>query len=63
MRRGDPPPTVVRQSKYAPRTLFSIFFKSNGPFFHSSFGTETNYGSRVRIHLLMNSYSKFLIFL
>ena len=25
------PPTVVRQSRYAPKTLFSIFFKSNGP--------------------------------
>ena len=33
MRRGDPPPTVVRCSKFAPRTLFSIFFKSNGPVF------------------------------
>jgi histone-lysine N-methyltransferase SETMAR len=31
VRSGDPPPTVVRQSKYAPRTLLSIFFKSNGP--------------------------------
>ncbi|CAF1525642.1 unnamed protein product, partial [Rotaria sp. Silwood1] len=31
VRRGDPPPTVVRQSKYAPRTLLAIFFKSNGP--------------------------------
>ncbi|CAF4715888.1 unnamed protein product [Rotaria sp. Silwood2] len=29
--KGDPPPTVVRLSKFAPRTLFSIFFKSNGP--------------------------------
>ena len=31
MRRGDPPPTVARQSKYAPKTLLVIFFKSNGP--------------------------------
>lgn len=29
--RGDPPPTVVRRSHFAPRTLFSIFFKSTGP--------------------------------
>ena len=28
--RGDSPPTVVRQSRYAPKTLFFIFFKSNG---------------------------------
>ncbi len=33
MREGDPPATVVRLSKFAPRTLFSIFFKSNGPVF------------------------------
>ena len=26
MRRGDPPPTVARQSKYAPKTLLVIFF-------------------------------------
>jgi histone-lysine N-methyltransferase SETMAR len=31
IRRGDPPPTVVRQNRYAPRTLLAIFFKSNGP--------------------------------
>ena len=29
--RGDPPPTVVRHSRFSPRTLFSIFFKSTGP--------------------------------
>ena len=29
--RGDPPPTVVRRSRFAPKTLFSIFFKSTGP--------------------------------
>ena len=29
--RGDSPPTVVRQSRYASKTFFSIFFKSNGP--------------------------------
>ena len=29
--RGDPPPTVARRSRYAPKTLFSIFFKSTGP--------------------------------
>lgn len=29
--REDPPPTVVRQSRYSPKTLFSIFFKSTGP--------------------------------
>jgi histone-lysine N-methyltransferase SETMAR len=28
---GDPPPTVVRGSRFAPKTLFSIFFKSTGP--------------------------------
>ncbi|CAF1392730.1 unnamed protein product [Rotaria sordida] len=33
VRRGDPPPTVVRQSKYASKTLLSIFFKPNGPVF------------------------------
>ena len=31
VKKGDPPPTVTRQSRYAARTLFSIFFKSNGP--------------------------------
>ena len=31
VRRGDPPPTVVRRDKFAPSTLFSIFFKSDGP--------------------------------
>ena len=31
MRRGNPPPTVARQSKYAPKTLLVIFFKSNDP--------------------------------
>ncbi len=31
MVRRDPPPTVVRRSKFAPRNLFSIFFKSGGP--------------------------------
>ncbi|CAF2881198.1 unnamed protein product [Rotaria sp. Silwood2] len=30
MSRGDPPPVVIRRSKFAPRTLFSIFLKSNG---------------------------------
>ncbi|CAF1677290.1 unnamed protein product, partial [Adineta ricciae] len=29
--RGDPPPTVVRRGRFAPKTLFSIFFKSTGP--------------------------------
>jgi histone-lysine N-methyltransferase SETMAR len=29
--RGDPLPTVVRRSKFAPRAFFSVFFKSNGP--------------------------------
>jgi histone-lysine N-methyltransferase SETMAR len=28
---GYPPPTVVRGSRFAPKTLFSIFFKSTGP--------------------------------
>ena len=28
--KGDPPPTVVGPNKFAPRTLFSIFFTSNG---------------------------------
>lgn len=28
---GDPPPTLVRRSRFAPRTLFCIFFKSTGP--------------------------------
>lgn len=31
MRRGDPPPTVARQIKYASKTLLVIFFESNGP--------------------------------
>ena len=31
VRREDPPPTVVRRDRFAPRTLFSIFFKSTGP--------------------------------
>jgi hypothetical protein len=34
MRRGNLLPTVVWQSKYASRTLFSIFFKSNAPLFN-----------------------------
>ena len=29
--RGDPPPTVVRRSRFARRTLLSIFFKSTDP--------------------------------
>lgn len=29
--REDPPPIVIRRSRFAPTTLFSIFFKSNGP--------------------------------
>ena len=29
--KGDPPPTVVRPNKFAPKTLFCIFFKSTGP--------------------------------
>ncbi|CAF2167209.1 unnamed protein product [Rotaria magnacalcarata] len=29
--KGHPPPTVVRLSKFAPKTLFSTSFKSNGP--------------------------------
>jgi histone-lysine N-methyltransferase SETMAR len=29
--RGDPPPTIVRRNRFAPKTLFSIFFKSTGP--------------------------------
>ena len=31
--RGNPPPTVVRRSRFAPRTLLSIFFKSTGAVF------------------------------
>ena len=27
IRKGDPPPTVVRRNKFAPKSLFSIFFK------------------------------------
>jgi len=33
VRRENPPPTVVRRDKFAPKSLFSIFFKSNGPVF------------------------------
>ena len=29
--RGDPPPPVVRRSRFAPRSLLCIFFKSTGP--------------------------------
>lgn len=29
--RGDPPPTMVRRSRFAPRSLLCIFFKSTGP--------------------------------
>ena len=29
--RGDPPPTVVRRSRFAPRSLLCIFFMSTGP--------------------------------
>jgi len=40
--RNDPPPTVVRQSPYAPKTLMSIFFKSTGPvFIHHVEGGQT----------------------
>ena len=28
---GDAPPTVPRRDRFAPRTLFAIFFKSTGP--------------------------------
>ncbi|CAF4422672.1 unnamed protein product, partial [Didymodactylos carnosus] len=28
---GDPPPTIIRHDRFAPKTLFSIFFKSTGP--------------------------------
>ncbi|CAF3022775.1 unnamed protein product [Rotaria sp. Silwood2] len=28
---GDPPPTIVRGSRFASKTLFSIFFRSTGP--------------------------------
>jgi histone-lysine N-methyltransferase SETMAR len=31
VRKGDPPPTVARPNRFAPKTLFSIFFKSTGP--------------------------------
>lgn len=30
IRKGESPKTVVRRGKYEPKTLFSIFFKSNG---------------------------------
>ncbi|CAF4077587.1 unnamed protein product [Rotaria sp. Silwood2] len=33
MGRGNPSTTVVRRSKFAPKILFSTFFKSNGPVF------------------------------
>jgi hypothetical protein len=29
--RDDPPLTVVRHSRFSPKTLFSIFFKTTGP--------------------------------
>ena len=29
--KGDAPPTVPRRDRFAPRTLFAIFFKSTGP--------------------------------
>ena len=29
--KGDPPPTIVRRNKFAPKTLFWIFFNSTGP--------------------------------
>ncbi|CAF3769436.1 unnamed protein product, partial [Rotaria sordida] len=29
--KEDPPPTIVRRDKFAPKTLFRIFFKSTGP--------------------------------
>ena len=29
--KGDPPPTIVRRDRFAPKTSFSIFFKSTGP--------------------------------
>ena len=28
--KGDPPPTIVRRNRFAPKTLFCIFFKSTG---------------------------------
>ena len=31
MARGDPPPTIIRCNRFAPRTLFSIFVKPMGP--------------------------------
>ncbi|CAF4939377.1 unnamed protein product [Rotaria sp. Silwood1] len=29
--RGDPPPTVARRNRFAPRPLLCIYFKSTGP--------------------------------
>lgn len=29
--KDDPPPTIIRRNKFAPKTLFCIFFKSTGP--------------------------------
>ncbi|CAF2882018.1 unnamed protein product [Rotaria sp. Silwood2] len=31
VKKGDPPPTIVRRSRFAPRTLVCIFFNSTGP--------------------------------
>ena len=51
MRRGDPPPTVVRRSRFAPRTLFSIFFKSNG----SVFIHRVERGETIDYHYYINN--------
>ena len=29
--KDDPPPTIIRRNKFAPKALFCIFFKSTGP--------------------------------
>ncbi len=57
MARGDPPPTVIRRSKFAPRTLFSIFFKSNGPVLIH----HMERGQTIDHHYYINNYLRPLI--
>jgi len=49
--RGDPPPNVVRRTKFASRTLVSIFFKSNGPLFIH----HVERGQAIDHHYYMNN--------
>ncbi len=57
MARGDPPLTVIRRSKFAPRTLFFILFKSNGPVLIHHMGR----GQTIDHHYYINNCLRSLV--